>query len=328
LQPFQKQILQATNSTKITGSKFIQELWSSYGSLEKLFLQGNPNIPSVIVKHIKFPEKQNHPRAWNTKLGHERKIKSYQIEQNWYQRHLNLPVNKSFRIPRCYLNISLKEEQIILLEDLDNAGFPSRKTNISIDEINLVLKFLAKFHANYLNEKTNGLWEIGTYWHLDTRQEEWVAMEDSPLKKRAAEIDKILNQSQFKTLVHGDAKLANFCFSKDADKVAAVDFQYVGGGCGMKDVAYFLGSCLNANELFEHCKDLLDYYFRELKRALKGKLQEQDIKNLEKEWSYLFDFAWADFDRFLLGWMPSHSKINSFSRERVESCLKKLNSLS
>ena len=73
-------------------------------------------------------------------------------------------------------------------------------------------------------------------------------MKDSPLKENAFLIDEKLYQSSFKTIVHGDAKLANFCFTKDGCRSAAVDFQYVGGGCGMKDVAYFLGSCLTEEE--------------------------------------------------------------------------------
>ena len=45
----------------------------------------------------------------------------------------------------------------------------------------------------------------------------------------------------------------------DGKAVAAVDFQYVGAGCGMKDVAYLLGSCLDdkGHEALE--ADLLDY---------------------------------------------------------------------
>ena len=66
---------------------------------------------------------------------------------------------------------------------------------------------------------------------------------------------------KFKTIVHGDAKLANFCFSHDLSNVAAVDFQYVGGGCGMKDVAYFLGSCLNDQELRTTENELLDFTY-------------------------------------------------------------------
>jgi Ser/Thr protein kinase RdoA (MazF antagonist) len=64
---------------------------------------------------------------------------------------------------------------------------------------------------------------------------------------KAAVIDQVLNNCSYQTIVHGDAKLANFCFSKEG-AVSAVDFQYVGGGCGMKDVAYFLGSCLTGKE--------------------------------------------------------------------------------
>ena len=51
-------------------------------------------------------------------------------------------------------------------------------------------------------------------------------------------------------------------------QVAAVDFQYVGGGCGIKDVAYFIGSCLYEEDCERYEEGLLDWYFSQLKEAL------------------------------------------------------------
>lgn len=324
---FENEILKAAQAKKITTTETIQELWSGYGTIQRIHVEGNPKIPSLIAKHIKLPKTQNHPRGWNTNQGHQRKIKSYEVEQNWYKKNQASPARgEATRTPGCLLNLSQQNEKLILLEDLNPAGYPIHKTQVSIQEIKVVLKWLANFHALHLNQEPTGLWEIGTYWHLGTRQEEFQIMEDGPLKKYALQIDNQLNEAKFKTIVHGDAKLANFCFSENGQKVAAVDFQYVGGGCGMKDVAYFLGSCLGEEGLFRWTNILLDYYFHELKWALEGKLEKSILKSLEKEWRYLFDFAWADFDRFLLGWMPTHSKLNKFSEERVESTLIKLKS--
>merc|ERR1719373_100887 len=84
------------------------------------------------------------------------------------------------------------------------------------------------------------------------------------LKARAAEIDARLNAAKYQTFVHGDAKLANFCFSQDDSRVAAVDFQYVGGGCGMKDVAYFMG-CFSDGDGFRDKEGLVDFYFEQLR---------------------------------------------------------------
>ena len=38
------------------------------------------------------------------------------------------------------------------------------------------LKWLAYFHAKFLNIKQNKLLNIGTYWHLDTRPDEFKAI--------------------------------------------------------------------------------------------------------------------------------------------------------
>jgi len=199
---------------------------------------------------------------------------------------------------------------LMVLEDLDAAGFPLRKHGIGWEEISSCLKWLAEFHASYLGINPKGLWNEGTYWHLKTRPEELAELSDHKLKEAAPLIDQKLKNCTHQTFVHGDAKLANFCFGKD-HQVAGVDFQYVGGGCGMKDLAYFIGSCLSESECERLEANILDPYFNYLQAALGDKNE-----SLETEWRSLYRVAWADFHRFLKGWSPGHWKINSYS-ERV-----------
>ena len=148
-------------------------------------------------------------------------------------------------------------------------------------------------------------------------------------------MDEQLRTARFLTLVHGDAKVANFCFSQDMASVSAVDFQYVGCGCGMSDVVYLLGSCLSEEACREHEQALLDCYFSHLRACVARHLDNQvtglgqsdkartdDIVHaLETEWRSLFAVAWADFHRFLLGWMPEHIKINPYTQALVVRAL-------
>jgi hypothetical protein len=314
-------ILTLTKATFAQETEEIQSLWSGYGKISRYALEGFTSN-TIIVKNIIFPKQSNHPRAWDTVTSHQRKVDSYQVETEWYKQYAHRCTDVC-RIPKCYGTETIGDEQLIILEDLDAAGFPVRKSELTKEEVKSCLKWLAHFHAQFLTISPDNLWEIGSYWHLATRPDEYKAMEDTPLKAAASKIDAVLNNSKFKTLVHGDAKVANFCFSEDMTKVAAVDFQYVGGGCGMKDVAYLLGSCLSAYECEIHEKELLDFYFNALNFAL-GNTDSKIVTPLEKEWRELYPFAWADFSRFLLGWMPSHQKINSYSKKQVEKCLKTL----
>jgi thiamine kinase-like enzyme len=117
--------------------------------------------------------------------------------------------------------------------------------------------------------------------------------------------------------VHGDAKLANFCFCANGNNLAAVDFQYVGRGAGIKDLMYFLGSCLNESELALHADNLFDEYFSILKMAIEHYHVEVDFTALETEWRDLLPFAWADFERFLIGWATTHYKLNAFTKKQT-----------
>jgi len=307
-----KIILQATQAKAITKTTQIQQLWSGYGQIMRCQLQGGL-IQSVVVKHVQLPKESNHPRGWNTNLSHERKLKSYHVEMNWYN-GLAKQCNDACRVPKTYHLTDQTHEMLMVMEDLNEAGFPVRKSTASMSEIKVCLRWLAHFHAKFMGVKAGQLWETGTYWHLATRPDELAAMQDQSLKAAAFQIDQTLGNAKFQTLVHGDAKLANFCFSQKGDEVAGVDFQYIGGGCGMKDVAYFLSSCLHEDDL-THCEsDLLNYYFDHLKQALNKYNQPVDFKEIQKEWGHLYNYAWADFYRFLDGWSPGHWKMNDYCK--------------
>jgi len=126
--------------------------------------------------------------------------------------------------------------------------------------------------------------------------------------------------------VHGDAKLENFCFSDNTQapnmtRVAAVDFQYTGGGCGVKDVAYFLSSCLSEARLQREAASLLDFYFARLCSALQNLKPHLDPSLVEAEWRKLFPLAWADFVRFMLGWAGEHYSLQGYSQQLTEQAL-------
>lgn len=259
---FESAVAQATGATDIVRGEAIQSLWSGYGEIVRYALGGS-EYESVVVKHVRLPVGARHPRGWNTDRSHQRKVRSYQVEIAWYE-HWSNRCGEPCRVPRCLAVESKDDEVLMVLEDLDASGFSERRSTVSDADVRACLSWLAHFHATFLNEVPSGLWECGTYWHLDTRPDELQALEDRALKSAAQEIDRRLKACPYQTIVHGDAKLANFCFADNGQTVAAVDFQYVGGGCGMKDVAYFIGSCLDEEQCARQEEALLEFYFKEL----------------------------------------------------------------
>jgi hypothetical protein len=309
-------VLQAVNAVKVSSIESVQSLWSGYGEIVRLNLEGG-NTSSVIVKWIDPPLATNHPRGWNTDASHQRKLNSYQVEMAWYRQWAQR-CNTYCRIPKCWHAGALGSGQVIVMEDLDSAGFSERRVEVSRADIEQCLLWLASFHAWSLNCEPEGLWSVGTYWHLATRADEFEALQNTQLKDAASAIDAALSSCRYKSLVHGDAKLANFCFSPmSKGGVAAVDFQYVGGGCGMKDVAYFLGSCLDQQQSFEQQDSLLDFYFAALVAQTSAIHPAIDTEALVIEWRSMYALACTDFTRFLHGWMPDHWKLNGYTEKQA-----------
>ena len=313
---FTTNLLTSTKAKSILGHDIIQALWSGYGHIYRIHLEES-EWSSVVVKQIVFPLEHQHPRGWDTEVSHQRKTKSYAVENYWYQHYSSL-CEASFRIPNCLDFIEINTtEKLLVLEDLNASGYTQRRSTLNVSEAKVVLSWLAQFHAKFMHYKPNGIWSIGTYWHLSTRHNEWNAMEEGKLKFEAQNLDNHLNNSKFQTIVHGDAKVANFCFSENMEQVAAVDFQYVGGGSGIKDVAYFLGSCMNEQECHQSETALLNHYFEQLNKGLKLYHPEINSSQVEHEYRNLYSIAWTDFTRFLKGWSPDHKKLNTYSEVQM-----------
>lgn len=330
---------------KITGAStcilndVIQSLWSGYGVIQRVELD-LPQHPTAIIKHIDLSKARENRRGWSGDASHQRKARSYEIEKTFYASYSDKCTSDgdqpmSCRVPKMLAAIEKPNASgwLLVLEDLDAAGFSMRSSSpgrTAQSNLSDCLRWLANFHATFMRCEPAGLWSVGTYWHLATRQDEWQAMEAGKLKKLASAIDDKLSSAKFQTLVHGDAKLANFCFCKSANgqasaqSVSAVDFQYVGGGCGMKDVAYLVSSCLDGSESKSQQNVLLDVYFQQLEKALSVAEPEIDFVRLESEWRNLYAFAWADFCRFLAGWSPGHWKLNEYNDQVTRSALSQL----
>ncbi|WP_019625389.1 phosphotransferase [Thioalkalivibrio sp. ALJT] len=317
-------VRQATGARAARRETVLQTLWSGYGEIVRYRLEG-ARAASAILKHVVFPTRQDHPRGWNNDRSHQRKVSSYAVEMTWY-RVWAAPDDPHCRMPRCLAIDTEGTQHRIVLEDLDAAGYPLRKTRLDRDQARLCLVWLARFHARFLGVVPEGLWPEGSYWHLATRPDEWAAIADPAIRASASALDAALRGARYRSIVHGDAKVANFCFAADGRAVAALDFQYAGGGCGMRDVAYFLGSALSEREQEDWEDELLDAYFDALRTALQQAGRGAEATPVEHEWRTLFPVAQADFYRFLVGWSPEHWKIHDFSRRRALAVVREIQS--
>ncbi|MBX3223161.1 MAG: phosphotransferase [Labilithrix sp.] len=312
-------IAEATGARDVRRGDRIQSLWGGYGELLRVRLVG-AEAETAILKWVKPPALKRSPKGASPDASHARKCRSYDVETAWY-RDYAARCDDSCRVPARIASRVANGEWLLLLEDLDAAGFPERRRSATGAELDVCLAWLAAFHARFLGVAPAGLWRSGTYWHLATRADELAAIDDDALREAAPELDRRLRSCAYATLVHGDAKLANFCFARRGGAVAAVDFQYVGGGTGMKDVAYLLCGHFGDDALERRH---LDGYFRHLRAALALRAEPVDADALVAEWRALYPIACADYYRFLAGWSKAHWRSDAYGQRLVRDVLRSL----
>ncbi|WP_051202123.1 hypothetical protein [Ferrimonas senticii] len=295
----------------------VQRLWSGYGSIERWRLSCGRTI---IAKLVAPPRQSEHPRGWDSDFAHQRKLRSYQVELSCYQWLKQQSTRTRTAEVLAIASTADRTQHLLLLEDLRCSGFDCNVEHPTEQQLQQALAWLACWHAQFIGVTVTGLWPQGSYWHLATRPDEHARMSNLPLKHAASQLDRQLRQARHQTLLHGDAKIANFGFA-DSEAVA-YDFQYVGSGIGVIDVAYLLGSALTDGELLSDSDRWLDYYFAQF--AKRCRLRAVDSSPIEREWRQLYDVAVADFARFLDGWAPQHWKVNLAMQRACDRVLARL----
>lgn len=302
-------IAEVTGARRARRGPQLQSLWGGYGELLRVELDGGV-APTAVVKRVRPPA------AAQETVSDLRKHRSYEVEAAFYRDHAPR-CDDTCRVARLYGSRTFGTETLFVLEDLDAAGFPVRHDDAHAIGLVACLTWLASFHARFLGASAPTLWPTGTYWHLATRIDELPAISDAALREAAPLLDARLTAARYQTILHGDPKEANFCFSRDSSRVAAVDFQYAGRGCAMKDVAYLLyGRSDEPADGVAH--DHLDTYFRTLHEAAPA----IDLAALETEWRELYPIARLDFCRFLAGWRPARWQRDRSGQDYVRRALR------
>ena len=188
---------------KVLASSQIASLWSNYGHIYRLKLASEPR--SLILKSI-HPPVLPHPDE-----SHLRKLLSYDIER-WFYRHLASQPPNSVKLGQSYPLLE-DAEHTLLLEDL-SVEFPFPASgSLGKDATICVLTWLAGFHGTFsgihhrANKKslplipapnawkegsaTDGVWQRGTYWYLDTRREELAEIDSGTYKWLFPWIEKV-----------------------------------------------------------------------------------------------------------------------------------------
>lgn len=306
--------------------ELLQSLWAGQGEIVRMTLASEAGGDlTLIAKHVTYSSTASHPRGWNSNNSDARKRRSYEVERQWYE-SVSPRALGELKIPKLIFSQSSEHGLLLVMEDL-TPEYPGRFTagkddRPSANEICSCIRWLAMCHAQFLDAEPQGLWQSGGYWHLDTRPDEWESMPEGELKQHAAKWDALLKSSPYQTLIHGDAKLANFCFSSRGDKVAAVDFQYAGQGPGVKDLMLLLSSVMPDEALITEAEFFVNYYFEHLSNALGTYQPNVDAIEVIEAWKPLYAVAWADFHRFLVGWSPGHWKIGEYCKQQTSDALR------
>ncbi|XP_063630394.1 uncharacterized protein LOC134801725 [Cydia splendana] len=251
------------------------------------------NSVNVIVKTL-----INTARQETFSELHKREVKVYKKVLPMFKR-IQEVINDDDRVifPDCLLSSIEEEQEILILEDMQDKGFVmsdkvAKFESLTFDEIESILKELAKFHAlslicektepkefQKLQKKFKDLMFDNRFLNKSNLRKYFVDSFDMSLKViEDIELKKLLEQigtrlidllrlytspKKFNVLCHGDCWVNNVLFKKteNGDRLCFLDFQALRYANPATDVLHFLFLCTNSNFRSQHLENLLDAYY-------------------------------------------------------------------
>lgn len=195
-------------------------------------------------------------------------------------------------------------DYVLLLEDLAPAKVGDQLAGCSVEQAEVCISELAKFHATWWDnpvlDQLDWLPGLDADWYVQSvvqgYGEAWPPFVEhfghhlSPSLRKVAEdfvnhIESLMNYlgSRPLTIVHGDYRLDNLFFptSQGGDPLAVIDWQISSRGRGVFDVAYFTAGTLPPEDRKAKERDLLRLYH--------DTLLERGLKD------YDFERCWHDY---------------------------------
>jgi aminoglycoside/choline kinase family phosphotransferase len=227
----------------------------------------------------------------------------YEREVRFYQQ---IADTVELKTPRCYYSAFEPEtgDYVLLLEDLAPARVGDQLAGCTMEQAELCIRELAKFHATWWEHPRLGdldwMPSIDADWFVASAEESYAESWEpfvehfghhlSPDLREIGErfgrsIRALMHQlgTRPRTIVHGDYRLDNLFFGapEGGDPLAVIDWQISSRGRGVFDVAYFTAGTLPPADRKAKETDLLRMYHRIL--------TENGVQG------YDFDQCWADY---------------------------------
>lgn len=223
------------------------------------------------------------PRTIIAKIGRQPRslnsVSPFERERLAYELFGTVP---AFRIPKLYFGASDETGLCnLLLEDLSGSAWAGDQiTGCSITEAGAVIRELALFHRTYLGRATltEADWLIqptnlrDAYRRGASALRAWLpdeitAHEFAMVNALGANLDAWLKRSDGpRTLLHGDPRADNILFETVDGGIRAclIDWQSLGAGNPLYDVAYFLSGSMSVEDRRSCERDLLREYVQTL----------------------------------------------------------------
>ena len=199
-------------------------------------------------------------------------------------------------------------DYVLLLEDLAPAKVGDQLAGCSVQEAELCIRELAKFHATWWESprlaELDWMPSIADDWYIESVEESyadaWKPFTEHfgqhlsrKLRRVAEEFVKHIRAfmldfgSAPSTIIHGDYRLDNLFFgAPDGDPLAVIDWQISSRGRGIFDVAYFTAGTLPPADRKAKERDLVRMYHDTLvERGVRG---------------YEFDRCWLEYRRSVM----------------------------